>query len=170
MEDANRLLSYAEGGNEELLLHGFALSALAHDASGDRAAASEMADRFFRHWADLNGFASQAPALAEVAVACAPRDDVRRAAILLPDVSGWKPAILAIADERYVDAAARFAAIGSRPLEAAASLMAAQHAAGLGQSGQTAEFAERALTLYHQLGATAYTAAAQAVAAQARPA
>jgi hypothetical protein len=170
MEDANRLLSYAEGGNEELLLPGFALSALAHDASGDRAAASEMADRFFRHWADLNGFASQAPALAEVAVACAPRDDVRRAAILLPDVSGWKPAILAIADERYVDAAARFAAIGSRPLEAAASLMAAQHAAGLGQSGQTAEFAERALTLYHQLGATAYTAAAQAVAAQARPA
>jgi class 3 adenylate cyclase len=168
--DAEEMVTAAaKSRNDELLFYGLALQALtsARQAPPEARAACR---RLFARWHEIGGMPNQAPTLAEVAVIAGQSDALRDAATLLADTSRWKPALIAMADERYSDAAQAYEAIGSQPLEASAYLLAAHQAAGAGQLAHATTYAEHALAFYRRVGATAYTAEAEALLAQAKSA
>ena len=102
---------------------------------------------------------SQSIALCEIAptLASAQRhEQIRDAALQLPAVSRWRDALLAVADERYADAAVRYEKIGSQPLAADAHLLAARQAADEGRTADAHRHAEEVLAFAERTGASLY--------------
>jgi tetratricopeptide (TPR) repeat protein len=167
-DDAEVVLTYAtSSGNDETLFQGLALQALAQP---DAPEVSAICQRFLSRWREIGGLAHQALALAELAVVPSQDEVLSEAATLLPDASRWKPALLAIANQRYADAAQLYAEIGSLPLEAGAYMLAATNVAQAGRHEEAASYVERALAFYRRVGATAYARACEALLARAESA
>jgi hypothetical protein len=91
------------------------------------------AAQFCRRW--WLAFAVAVPHSTRTRAAGIPERDeaFRRAAMLIPDASRWKPALVAIADHRAADAAEIYHDIGRGPLEAAAHVLAARSATAEGR-------------------------------------
>jgi class 3 adenylate cyclase len=170
-EDSDRGLDGAAGAGSEVRLVGLAVAALVYHASGDSSTTQEMTQGFFKLWPDSDRVVGiPAVALAELASVSDDHAAIHNAATQVPDGSRWQPALIAMAEERYADAASAYAEIGSRPLEAAAYLRGSRQAANAGEAARAADYAERALGFYRKVGATAYISEAQAHVARARSA
>jgi class 3 adenylate cyclase/tetratricopeptide (TPR) repeat protein len=76
----------------------------------------------------------------------------------------WLHAVVALADGEVATAAERFAAIGSRPDEALARLVAAEALAAEGRAAEARREAEPALTFFVAVGGDGYAARASAAA------
>ena len=94
--------------------------------------------------------------LAELAGIPEQDEAFRGAAMLIPDASRWKPALVAVADHRAADAAEIYHDIGSRPLEAAAHVLAAVTATAQHRHAESAHHAKQALDFYQTVGAVTY--------------
>lgn len=159
LEDAQAVLDYSgESANEEGLLVGHVLLARIRHAQGRLAEGDDESQEILAHWQDGHAIATMASTLAELTPIASQRTALGRAAELLPEGSRWKDALRAVGAGRDAEAADRFAAIGSRPLEAAACLLAAR-AGGAGAD----DHAQRARAIYDELGATLYAAQATAL-------
>jgi tetratricopeptide (TPR) repeat protein len=171
LEDAERIVERAMiGWNDEILIQGLALLAVAHHARGDPEAAAGACQRFFDRWKEIGGLPNQAPAVAALAVVSNQHDALREATMLLPDASRWKPALTAIVEKRYTDAATTYGEIGSLPLAAEAYLLAARQAADAAGHADATQYAEQALSFYRRVDATAYIREAEALLTRARSA
>ena len=107
---------------------GVALQARCHAAQGRRIEALAACDRFLRRWHDAGGYAIGAVELCEIAPLLAAEGrtpQIREAAVLLPEASNWRTALLSIAEGRYSEAAVVYERNGSEPLAADAHLLAA---------------------------------------------
>jgi class 3 adenylate cyclase/tetratricopeptide (TPR) repeat protein len=157
LEDAAVITDYAtRSGYHEMLFNGLALSAVAHHATEDATAANQACQRFLGRWQAIGGMFAATHALAELAAISEQHDALGRASALLPDASRWKPALIAIAQHRYEDAARVYQEIGSQPLAAQGHLLAARRAAQDGRHAAAKREAEQALAFYQQVGATLY--------------
>jgi class 3 adenylate cyclase len=168
-EEDGHWLERGSDASPEAIYGGLALIALAKRALGDHDGADKARRSFLDRWTDAGAASHLTPALAELARAGVPPEALREAASLLPDSSRWKPALLAIAGASHAEAASIFAEIGSLPLEAAACLQAAEAAAGF-REAEAADHAQRALSFFRHVEATAYIADAEALLARARSA
>jgi hypothetical protein len=81
------------------------------------------------------------------------RELLRSALDVIPNGSAWSPAIIATIDVRHADAAKLYRRIGSKPLEAAAHLLAAEGLSQEGRSAQAAHHARQAHSFYEGVGA-----------------
>ena len=79
-----------------------------------------------------------------------------------PQACRWRDALLAVADERYADAATLYEEIGSQPLAADAHLLAARQAADEGRTADAHQHAEAVLALRRADGRFALRARAEA--------
>ncbi len=155
----NRVLEYAErSGNHEFLHYGLALLALVRHADRQAPEVESACRRFFDLWHEIGGMLNSANVIAELAPIASQRAALGEAAALLPD-GRWRVALTAIAEDRFADAAAMYAQMGSKPLEAMAHLLAAQHADGPARD----EHAHLAQEFYESVGATGYAAQAAAL-------
>ena len=158
LDNAHIMVEYARGsGDEESRLYALALLSLAQHTAGDAPGAAETGRSFFETWHATGGMPTSAPVLAELAPLTSQHADIGQAATLLPDWSRWKHALIAISRNRPADAAAAYAEMGSRPLEAAAHLLAAQT-----NAPDAVDHARRALDFYAAVGADALAAKARA--------
>jgi hypothetical protein len=160
LADATAILSYAtSSGNDELLYSGLALEARCHHAErldSDTIAASQ---RYLTRWHGTGGMVNRAIELGELApilVRYSRHEDIRRAALLLPEACRWRDALLLTAEGRYADAALLYTEIGSRPLAADAHLLAADKAANENRLPEAARHAQAVLAFAEQTGATLY--------------
>jgi hypothetical protein len=164
---ADAMTAYAhQRGDQEVLLEALAFRAQARSAAGDRTAARQAWDEFFAEPQRLRSIRVVASPLAELAStpdAASEHPRLAQAANLLPDASRWKHAILHVTNAQYAEAATLYHEIGSRPLQAAAHLQAATHAADTNRPADAAHHARQALDLYQPLGATLYQQQAEAV-------
>ena len=147
----------ANSKNDEAHLHSLALSTLASAAAGDADLAQSAGAALLDRWRTIGGMLIVTTAVALVAGVPGQERGVAEAAALLPQASGWRPALLAMADRRYADAADVYARIGSLPLEASARMLAASDTRG----AEAARQAERALDFYRRVGATAFAQQAE---------
>jgi hypothetical protein len=140
----------------QTLLDGLSLAAQAHHASGDTAAAAAECLRFFACWHEIGGDFESVVVLAELAAIPEQDEGFCRAAMLLPDAYRWKPALVAITQYRAADAAEMYHDIRSRPLEAAAHLLAARTATAEHRLADSTHHAKQALEFYQAVAATLY--------------
>ena len=161
---ATQRLDLAAGtANDEWLIEGLALLVLALSASGDTRGAAQPCARLFDRWCEVGGVPSCSDALAEVATVGVEPRRVGEAAALLPAISRWKPVLMAAAERRFDEAARGFREIGSRPLEAASHLRAAELAAEQDRSADATRHAELALGFYESVDAALYVSCAEAL-------
>jgi hypothetical protein len=159
VDDAHPLLEYAErSGNHEFLHYGLALLALVHHADRNDAEVASVCRRFFELWHEIGGMLNSANVVAELAPIASQRAALGEAAALLPE-GRWRTALTAVAEDRFADAAAMYGQMGSRPLEAMAHLLAAEHADGPARE----QHARLAHEFYESVGATHYAAQAAAL-------
>jgi len=151
--DAEAVLDYSlEAMNEEGLLVANVLLARIRVEQQRFDAADEICAETLSRWHSGRAVRTMVSTLAELTPIASQRVALGRAAELLPDASRWKHALQAVARGRDADAAQLYAGIGSRPLEAAAHLLAARRAEG----GNRSVHAQQALDIYRELGATLY--------------
>ncbi len=125
LDDAGQIVDYAtQGMDDELLLCGLALMALAHSAAGSGEEASTAASRLLDRWSEIGGMLTSAHTVAELAPIISQRVAIGTAAALLLEGSRWRIGLTAISDGRYAEAAAVYREMGSQPLEAVASRLA----------------------------------------------
>ncbi len=153
-EDAIRYGRQAE--NLQSLFAGMVLCALVHDATGSAADAVRACDAALARWNEVGGLANMAHALAYFALLDGREEAVGHAASTLHHSNRWKRPLLFTAEGRHVEAAAAFADIGSKPLEAAAWLRAARAAERSGEQLRAREHAQRALRFWESVGADVY--------------
>ena len=125
-------IRYAESSdNDELLYYGTSLDACCHQALDGKGAALRGVRQVPGALARTGGLSGRALELCKIApiLAIADRNAaVRDAAMLLPTACRWREGLLLTADRRYVDAAALYENVGSRPLAADMYLLAARQA------------------------------------------
>jgi len=160
LTDATAYVLFAtDTGNDEDFYYGDALEARCHHAQGKDAEALATTERFLARWQDGGGFTARSLELCElvpILVHHGRHDDIRHAAILLPEACRWRDALLLTADQHYADAALLYADIGSQPLAADAHLLAADKANHDGHLTEAAHHANAVLTFAEQTGATLY--------------
>ena len=160
LSDAEAITAYAAStGNNDAYFHGMALATANHSAQGHRDDALRTCQQFLTRWHEAGGMTSRATELCEIAptLANASRhDEIRDAALSLPEASRWRDALLAIADQHYADAATLYNEIGSRPLAADAHLLAARQAADEGRTADAHQHAEAVLAFSEETGASLY--------------
>ena len=160
LTDATAYILYAtDTGGDEDFYYGEALEARCHHAQGRDAEALATSERFLARWHDRGGFSARALELCELApilVRDNRRDDIRRAAIVLPEACRWRHALLLTADQQYANAAELYAEIGSRPLAADAHLLAANKATDEGRLPEAAQHAHAVHAFAEQTDATLY--------------
>ena len=152
-------LHATDTGADEDFYYGEALEARCHHAQGSDTEAHAITERFLTRWHNSGGFFARALELCELVPILVRRDaheDIRRAALLLPEACRWRNALLLTADQRYGDAALLYAEIGSRPLAADAHLLAARQASEQGRVGEAALHADVVLGFAERTGATLY--------------
>ena len=165
--DAEAITAFANStDNNELYFHGVALMATCQAAQGRAPDALRTSEDFLSRWYDIRGMAGTAPELCGIGLILATADrheDIRAAALLLPESARWRQALLAIADSRYADAATLYEQIGSQPLAADAHLLAARQAASEGRTADAHRHAEAILAFAKTTGATFYQSHAEAL-------
>jgi hypothetical protein len=158
--DATAHIRYAtDVGSDEDFYYGEALEARCHHAQGKDVEAHATTERFLARWHDGGAHTSRSLELCELAPILGRQgrhDDIRRAALLLPEACRWRDALLLTAEERYVEAALLYAEIGSRPLAADAHLLAAHRATAEGRPSEAAQHARAVLAFAEQTGAKLY--------------
>jgi hypothetical protein len=158
--DATAIISYAtSSANDELYYSGVALEGRCRHADRLDTDALAASERYLTRWHDTGGMANRAVELGEITHILAThkrRKEIRDAALLLPEASRWRDAILLIADEKYAEAAVLYKQIGSHPLSADAHLLAAQKATAEGRATDAAHHAEAVLSFAQQTGAILY--------------
>jgi class 3 adenylate cyclase len=165
MEAIAQSLYATSTGNDEDFYYGEALVARCQHAHGTDAEALAATERFLVRWYSSGGFFARALELCELApilVRHGRNEDIRRAATLLPEACRWRDALLLTAEERYADAALRYAEIGSHPLAADAYLLAAHQASEQGRQVDAASHAATVLAFAERTGATLYQQHAEA--------
>jgi class 3 adenylate cyclase len=175
LADATAYIAYADHlGVDEDHYYGEALQARCQHARGADAEALATCERFLSRWHGGGGFTARVLELCELApvlVRHLRHEDIRSAALVLPDACRWRDGLLLTADRRYRDAALVYAEIGSSPLAADAHLLAASDAAAAGRPDEAARHADAVRALADQTGAALYLRqAAQVLEATARPA
>jgi len=158
-----RLGSATATAHDEWLIDGLALLGLALSAAGDSIGAAQQCMRLFDRWCEVGGVPSCSDGLAEVATMRLGVDRVGEAASLLPAISRWRPVLMAAGERRFGDAARGFEELGSRPLEAASHLRAAEVAAQHDRFVDATRHAELALRFYESVGASLYASRAEAL-------
>ena len=160
LADASEMIGYAEGvGNDQMLYSGLALQTRCLSAAGRPAEALEACRRFLDRWHESGGTSGGATELCEIADILAmtgQHESVRAAAMLLPEASRWRDALLAVADERYSDAAAVYEEIGSQPLAANAHVLATGQAAQQGRDAEARDHAGAVIAFAEKCGASLY--------------
>jgi hypothetical protein len=147
------------GQNDELLLEGFALEARLYIAERNPEAARDACDQYLAQWRGSHGVPNRALTLCELApalVGAGRRDDLRKAALFLPDICRWREPLLLTADQRYAEAAEIYEQLGSRPLAADTHLLAAHAAAADGRTSDAVRHARAVRAFAEQTGATLY--------------
>jgi class 3 adenylate cyclase/MoxR-like ATPase len=157
LADARKMLDYAKDlANDEVLIGGLALLTMALHASGNTGAAEEASGRLFARWHEIGGLANMAPAIAELQLIPDLHAAVGAAAAPLPEASRWKEALAAIAKRHYIDAVRLYQQIGSKTLEAAARMLAAEDAGSDGRHEDARREAQQAFAFYGRVQATSY--------------
>ncbi len=158
--EATAFMPFAtDTGGDEDFYYGEALEARCHHAQDAAAEALATTDRFLTRWNRSEGFTARSLELCELApilVRHSRHEDIRRAALLLPEACRWRDALLLTADELYADAALLYTEIGSRPLAADAHLLAAEKATNDGRLTEATRHAQAVLTFAEHTGATLY--------------
>jgi hypothetical protein len=163
LRDGEMIVAYCtDSGDDEELLFGLALLALAHHARREPQEAAAR-ERFFTHWHDVGSAPGAAPAAAELGRIHGHETGLRHLANSLPVVSPWHQALSAMAEGRPADAADIYREMGSRPLEAGARLVAAEDCAHRDQPAEAAHQAQQALSFYERVGATRYAEQARSL-------
>jgi class 3 adenylate cyclase len=150
--------------NDELLYYGLELKARCFAAEGDASAALGVCDEFLARFAEGGAPPGRSIELAEIAsvlAGAARAVDIRDAALLLPEVSRWREALLLIAGEDYAEAATLYEQIGSQPLAADAHLLAAHQAAKDGRPGDAHHHASAVGAFAEKTGANLYAQQAE---------
>jgi class 3 adenylate cyclase/tetratricopeptide (TPR) repeat protein/energy-coupling factor transporter ATP-binding protein EcfA2 len=159
--DAQRAIEFGiEGQNIEFRIAGTGMLLVVLRRHDGRPAVLEQLRAFSR---ELNSGVSTASVLAELAAVFQgddERDVLRPVTERIPSFSAWREAIIATLDQRHGDAATLYRAIGCRPLEAAAHLLAAEQFGRHGNAVEAARHAEQAAAFYRSVGASHYLARA----------
>jgi class 3 adenylate cyclase len=145
-----------ESGNDELLLEALAMQATVCSLDGDPEGGRRALQEFLDVAQPLDGFPGSPSMLAEAALVAdvnAQREQIAALLTRIPASSRWTRAIAATLDGRHAEAADRYREIGSRPLEAAAHLLAAEDAAADRRFAEAAAQARAALAFYEHVDA-----------------
>jgi class 3 adenylate cyclase len=164
--DATAITSYGTStDNNDALYYGLALEVLCHAAAGRDEDALNACERFLSRWQETGSMTARATELCEIAptlTTAGRHNQIRAAALLLPEACRWRTALLHIAEERYAEAATLYAEIGSQPLAADAHLLAARQATHNGRTAQAQQYAEAVSAFAQKAGATLYQQRAEA--------
>jgi class 3 adenylate cyclase len=164
-DDGDAILAYGEvSGDRDFAYYGLALQVLCHTAAGRHTVALETCRRFLVRWLDTRGPPSRAIELGEIVstmAAAGHYQEISDAAILLPEACRWRDPLLAMADQRYADAAELYEEIGSRPLAADAHLLAGRQAADDNRAADAWRHAEAVTDFAKATGASLYLRRAQ---------
>ncbi len=132
LDDAAAIVAYGEASrNDDFLFAGLALEARCHHGVENHEASLEACTRFLTRWNEASAMGDATISLCEIApnlVDSGHHDDIRRAALQLPEICRWREALLLTADARYAEAAELYTKIGSQPLAADTHLLAARQA------------------------------------------
>lgn len=135
-KDATSMLEYGRrSANDQLVFSGLTLAALVCDTTGALTEQNDACGEFYERWHSAGGVLAAADSLAELAFLDDWRSRTLDAARLLPDVSRWKQAIVAVADHRPDQAAMIYHEMGSVTLET----MSRDHASGTARPATTPE-------------------------------
>ena len=166
LDDAAAIIDYAtRQATTTLLLGGSLLDARCHTAEGHETQAIAACERFLDLWRAAGAIPSRAVELGEITPTLATANrhaEIQTAAQLLPQACRWRDPLLAVADERYSDAATLYEEIGSQPLAADARLLAAQQAADEGRTADAHRHADAVLGFAKRTGASLYERRAEA--------
>jgi class 3 adenylate cyclase len=155
--DAARTVAYgARNRNPQTLLEGLALTAETHHASGDIPAAGAACMRFFQCWHETGGDAESVLLLPALAGIPHQSEAIGSALACVGDAYKWKPAVVAIIEQRPAEAAEIFHEIGSAPLEATAHVLATRAAIAERRFADATHHAGQALAFCDQVGAVLY--------------
>jgi hypothetical protein len=158
--EAAAVIRYAtDVGSDEFFYYGWALEARCHRAQSSDAEALATTARFLARWHHTGGYTARSLELCELAPILAQHgrhDDIRGAALLLPEACRWRDALLLIANGHYAEAADLYTEIGSHPLAADAHLLAAVHATAEGRTGGAARHVNAVLDFAEKTGAELY--------------
>ena len=166
LADAEAMAGYATSArNKDASFNAIALLTACRRAEGRGADALHASEDFLSRWQESAGTTTRAIELCEIAPTLATankHEEIRTAALLLPEASRWRNALMLIADERYSDAATLYMEIGSQPLAADANLLAARQAADQGRTADAHRHAEAVLDFAELTGASLYERRAEA--------
>ena len=155
--DSEAIARFATTGhNNQMLLESFALEARLYVAEGNAEAARDACDQYLAQWRGSRGNPNRALTLCELApalAAAARHEDIRTAALFLPDICRWREPLLLTADQHYAEAAEIYEQLGSRPLAADTHLLAAQHAAAQSRPDEASFHANAVLQFARLTGA-----------------
>jgi class 3 adenylate cyclase len=162
--DADVGLGFARTAGDVWLLHpALAFGARAVLAAGDRCGAAALATELVERWRESGAIASYWTAdLAFVLDALGRGEELLEAAARIDHPTRWLEAARAFLEGDLVDAAQRYAEIGSRPDEAFVRLRSAEHLPPDGRA-HDADL-ERAVAFYESVGAAAHLRRAKLVA------
>ncbi len=167
---AAAVVLYSEGAeNDDFLYMGLALEARCTHTAGNRQASADACDRlltrFHENAAAGGGALIVVCEIALILVEANRHDDIRNAALKLPEICRWREALLLTADTRYAEAAALYTQIGSHPLAADAHLLAAHQASTEGRTTDATLHTQAVLAFAEQTGAVLYRRQAEQLAA-----
>jgi class 3 adenylate cyclase len=167
LADAEAMAAFAAStGNNDAYFYGGSLAIACHSAQHRDPDALRASEQFLSRWQESAGMTSRATELCEIAPTLATANrhqEIRTTALLLPEASRWRDALMLIADERYADAATLYEEIGSQPLAADAHLLAARKAADQGRTAEAHRHGEAVLEFARQTGAALYQQRAEAL-------
>jgi hypothetical protein len=161
--DAREILAYAEStDHHECFSHGLALQALALRAAGRDDEALATCTTYLDRWAahPQSNRSGDLAAIAPILVTAGRGSELAEAAARLSAASRMKQAITAVAEGRYEEAAELYCAIGARPSESRARMLAASQSLDELRLDDSARLAQDALDFYREVGATLYAAQA----------
>jgi class 3 adenylate cyclase/tetratricopeptide (TPR) repeat protein len=161
LQESTLVITYGQAsGSDDLLFEGRACEARCHHSLGNDQASLEACSRFLTHWNDgharIGDLAIALCELTPVLAGADRHDDIRLAALQLPEICRWRDALLLTADAGYAEAAERYTEIGSQPLAADSHILAAHQATRQGRTADAAAHAEAVLTFAAETGGVLY--------------
>jgi hypothetical protein len=121
-------------------------------------------EQFLARWHETGGLYGRGMEVCEIATVLAEsgrHEDVRQAAMLLPEVVRWREGLLLVADGQYTGAAELYTRLGALPLAADAHLAAANQAIAEGDVARARHHAEAVLEFADMTGAVLYRTQAE---------
>ena len=167
-EDGERAVELARSAQDPQMLYpALAFGANAAVTADARAVGGRLADELLELWRarpDAFPVSSWSVDLASALRLLGRGAELAELAGAVALRTGWLEAVVALAGGDLATAAERFAAIGSRPDEALARLIAAEALAAEGRSGDARREAQPALAFFAQVDAPGYAARARSAA------